>query len=177
VTQFTSAPPTCIDPTHFYTATITTSKGPLTIQLNPKVAPNTVNAFVVLAGYHYYDGQPVTSITTRASFSIGMSFSGNGPAAPGFDIASEAPPKGTVFTPGSLAMASASKSGGIGGQLVVATFEQAAGNDQTVTPLGIMLSGDDTIAAIDALATQSGQPAVVVTISSISVKQSGAILR
>lgn len=176
-TMFASAPPTCIDPTFFYTATITTSIGPLTIQLNPRVSPNTVNAFVVLAGYHYYDGQPVTSITPRAAFSIGMSFSGTGPKAPGFEIPGESPPSGTVFTPGALAMAMAASSGGVGGQLVVATYELAAGNDQSVTPLGIMLSGDATLNAINAQATESSQPGTVITISTISVTRSGAIPR
>jgi hypothetical protein len=38
-----------------------------------------------------------------------------------------------------------------------------------------MLSGEDTLAAIDALATQDGQPAEAVTITSITVAQSAVI--
>ena len=173
-TSFASAPSTCIETDHFYTATITTSKGPMTVQLNPRVSPQTVNTFVVLARYHYYDGQPVTDVRTRASFTVGMAFSG-GTNQPGFAIPGEIPAKGTVFTPGALAMTRSSASGGIGGQLVVATFDQAPDNDQQVTPLGIMLSGDTTIAAINTLASQSGKPTSLVTIQSISVVRSGAI--
>jgi len=173
-TSFTSAPSMCIETDHFYTATITTSKGPMTVQLNPRVSPQTVNTFVVLSRYHYYDGQPITDIRTRASFTIGMAFSG-GTNQPGFAIPGEIPAKGTVFTPGALSMTPASTSGGIGGQLVVATFDQAPDNDQQVTPLGIMLSGDTTIAAINTLASQSGKPTSLVTIQSISVVRSGAI--
>ncbi len=173
-TSFASAPSMCIETDHFYTATITTSKGPMTVQLNPRVSPQTVNTFIVLSRYHYYDGQPVISVRTRASFTIGMAFSG-GTNQPGFAIPGEVPAKGTVFTPGALSMTLASASAGIGGQLVVATFDQAPDNDQQVTPLGIMLSGDTTIAAINTLASQSGKPTSLVTIQSISIVRSGAI--
>ena len=133
-----------------------------------------MNTFVVLARYHYYDGQPLTDVRARASFTFGMAFTG-GAAQPGFDIPGEIPAKGTIFTPGSLAMTTASASNGIGGQLVFATFDRAADNSQQVTPLGIMLSGDSTLSAINALASESGQPTALVTIESISVAQSGAI--
>ncbi len=133
-----------------------------------------MNTFVVLARYHYYDGQPLTDVRTRASFAFGMAFNG-GSAQPGFPIPGEIPAKGTVFTPGSLAMAPASTANGIGGRLVFATFDRAADNDQQVTPLGIMLSGDSTLSAINALASDSGQPTALATIESITVVQSGAI--
>ena len=144
------------------------------MQLNPKVSPQTVNTFVVLARYHYYDGQPITDVRTRASFTAGMTFSG-GSGQPGFAIPGEIPEKGTVFTPGALSMAPASASNGIGGQLVFATFDQAADNNQQVTPLGVMLSGDATLTAINQLASESGKPTALVTITSISVVRSGAI--
>lgn len=164
----------CIETDHFYTASITTTKGLMTVQLNPKVSPQTVNTFVVLSRYHYYDDQPLTDVRTRASFTFGMAFSGGSPQ-PGFEIPGEIPAKGTIFTPGALSMKPASASNGIGGQLVFATFDQAPDNDQQVTPLGIMLSGDSTLSAINALASQSGKPTTLVTIRSISVVRSGAI--
>ncbi len=173
-TTFETAPPTCIDNNYFYTATITTTIGVLTVQLNPKVSPQTVNTFVVLARYHYYDGQPITDVRSRASFTAGMQFI-DGSTQPGFAIPGEIPEKGTVFTPGALSMAPASASNGIGGQLVFATFDQAADNNQQVTPLGIMLSGDATLTAMNQLASQSGEPTALVTITSISVVRSGAI--
>ena len=173
-TMFASAPPTCIETDHFYTATITTSRGTFTVQLNPKVSPQTVNTFVVLARYHYYDGQPLTKVSSRAQFAFGMAFTGGG-TAPGFDIPGEIPAKGTVFSPGSLSMAPASSSNGIGGRLVVSTFDQAPSNDQNVTPLGVMMSGDSTIAAIDALASQTGLPTATASITSITIVRSGAI--
>jgi cyclophilin family peptidyl-prolyl cis-trans isomerase len=177
VTLFAEAPPSCIDPAFFYVATIRTTKGDLSVQLNPKRAPQTVNDFVVLARYHFYDGQPVTSVQSRASFTIGLDFSGpDADRAPGFAIASEAPAQGQVFLPGMLAMVpSGSSTASRPGQLLVATFEDAAGIDQSVTGFGVMLSGDDTLTALDALATSGGQPAQAVTITSISVARTSAI--
>lgn len=173
-TRFASAPSTCIDTDRFLRARFSTTAGDFTVQLNPRLAPQTVNTFVVLARYHYYDGQPLTSVRTRGSFSFGMAFTGGG-GEPGFAIPGEVPAGGTVFTPGSLSMAPASTSNGIGGRLVLATFEAAPGNDQNVTPLGIMLDGDETLAAIDALASRTGLPTMPVSIRSITIATGGTI--
>src|SRR5690606_9876298 len=55
-TSFDAPPPMCIDPEKTYTAEMVTSMGSLTILLDPALAPKTVNSFVFLARYHYYDG-------------------------------------------------------------------------------------------------------------------------
>ncbi len=54
--EFDGPPPMCIDPAKRYTATMVTSKGTLTIALDPIAAPVTVNSFVFLARYHFFDG-------------------------------------------------------------------------------------------------------------------------
>ena len=54
--QFDAEPPMVIDPAKRYTATMVTSKGTIVIALDPLAAPKTVNNFVFLARYHYYDG-------------------------------------------------------------------------------------------------------------------------
>jgi len=55
-TQFAQAPPTCIDPGKSYTATFNTSQGAIVVALDTKHTAGTVNNFVVLSRYHYYDG-------------------------------------------------------------------------------------------------------------------------
>ena len=54
--RFDGEPPMCIDPAHRYGAEIVTSKGTMVVALDTLAAPLTVNNFVVLARYHYYDG-------------------------------------------------------------------------------------------------------------------------
>ena len=54
--DFNEAPEMGIDPSKRYTATMATSLGELVIALDAIKAPKTVNNFVFLALYHYYDG-------------------------------------------------------------------------------------------------------------------------
>ena len=50
------APDFEIDDSKIYRATITTDRGTIVMDLDPKLAPNTVNNFVALARQGYYDG-------------------------------------------------------------------------------------------------------------------------
>ncbi len=52
----TECPPFVIDQNKEYTATITTEKGDLVLELYPKAAPLAVNSFVYLAREGFYDG-------------------------------------------------------------------------------------------------------------------------
>jgi hypothetical protein len=56
VREFSEYPPTCIDPTKSYTAEIVTNQGTMTVELYADRAPLTVNSFVTLARYKYFDG-------------------------------------------------------------------------------------------------------------------------
>src|SRR5207302_9380850 len=55
-TKFSAAPPLCIDTAKKYNITFQTDVGDVVAQLDPAKAPKTVNNFVFLAGYHYFDG-------------------------------------------------------------------------------------------------------------------------
>jgi len=46
----------CIDLQRRYKAEVVTSKGTMVIALDPAAAPKTVNNFVFLARYHYFEG-------------------------------------------------------------------------------------------------------------------------
>src|SRR6202451_488841 len=54
--KFDEEPPMLIDTGKRYVATMVTSHGTMVIALDPLAAPKTVNSFVFLARYHYYDG-------------------------------------------------------------------------------------------------------------------------
>ena len=174
-TSFAEAPPMCIDTNHFYRAVIATTKGDISVQLDAGRTPTTVNDFVVLARYRFYDGQPITSITNRKAFTVGMSFTS---PITMFDIPNEIAPAGQIFTPGAIAMVG---TGGVGspskGQFLIATFELAADLDDSNTAFGTMLDGFDTLLAINELGSRSGQPAAVVTITGITITKGGQIPR
>jgi cyclophilin family peptidyl-prolyl cis-trans isomerase len=55
VKHYTAAPPMTIDTSKTYTATVNTTAGTMQIELDPKAAPQAVNAFVFLANDGYYN--------------------------------------------------------------------------------------------------------------------------
>jgi cyclophilin family peptidyl-prolyl cis-trans isomerase len=102
-TKFTAAPPMCIDPTKTYTATLTTDVGAIAVTLDPKAAPKTVNNFVFLAGYHFYDGT-VFHRAVPGFMDQGGDPTGTGSGGPGYSFADELP-KLSDYKAGSVAMA------------------------------------------------------------------------
>jgi cyclophilin family peptidyl-prolyl cis-trans isomerase len=163
----------CIDPSMFYEATISTSKGDLIVQLNPEQAVNAVNNFVVLSRYHYYDDQPFTTIVSRQSASVeGIFENPAGVTSPGYTLPEEVPDQGQVFFPGSIAMIPepGAPNDGYGGAFLLATFELAPGIPQTVTQFGIMLDGQDVLIALEKAASRNGIPTELITIDSITVR-------
>ena len=86
---YASAPDMQIDADTSYTATISTAKGDIVIDLAAAQAPQTVNNFVALARDGYYDG--LTFHRVIANFMIqGGDPSGNGTGGPGYKFADEA---------------------------------------------------------------------------------------
>jgi cyclophilin family peptidyl-prolyl cis-trans isomerase len=59
---YNQAPAMTIDTKKKYEATIDTDKGKVVMELDPSVAPTTVNNFVTLANLGYYDGMPVAHV-------------------------------------------------------------------------------------------------------------------
>jgi cyclophilin family peptidyl-prolyl cis-trans isomerase len=86
--QWSSPPPTIIDPVRGYTATIRTEKGDIVVDLLPDVAPVTVNNFVFLACKGYYEG--VTFHRVIPGFvAQGGDPTGTGSGSPGYTIPDE----------------------------------------------------------------------------------------
>jgi len=95
-THFEKAPTGCIDPTREYNATIHTSKGDIVISLLPESSPKSVNNFVSLARYHYYDGLPITRIVPRGWAEIGDPAGPDGKPGPGYRVPGETQPQGSI---------------------------------------------------------------------------------
>ena len=101
---YKSAPPMTIDQSKTYTATMTTSCGTITMKLDPKDAPRTVNSFVFLARHHFYDGLKFHRVVT--DFVVqGGDPKGDGTGGPGYSLPDEPPTNG--YKAGSVAMANA----------------------------------------------------------------------
>ena len=84
---------------------MTTSKGTMVIALDPIAAPRTVNNFVFLARFHYYDGIVFHRIIPGFVLQGGDP-EGTGRGGPGYRFADELPKPGR-YEIGSLAMANA----------------------------------------------------------------------
>jgi peptidyl-prolyl cis-trans isomerase B (cyclophilin B) len=104
--QYTFPPEMQIDPKQKYSATITTNRGDIVIELYPQYAPKTVNNFVFLAGEGFYDG--VTFHRVIRDFMIqGGDPTGTGSGGPGYRFEDEVRNNPLKHEAGVLSMANA----------------------------------------------------------------------
>ena len=166
--KFDAEPPMCIDPAKRYKAEATTSMGTMTIALDPLAAPRTVNNFVFLARYHYFDG--IVFHRVIPGFVLqGGDPTGTGRGGPGYQFADELPPPGR-YELGSLAMANAGPNTN-GSQFFVISGPDGTRLPPNYSLFGKVISGLDTVAAIDAVGTRSGKPTQTVTIESVLITE------
>ena len=159
----------CIDPAKRYTATMTTSKGTMVIALDPIAAPRTVNNFVFLARYHYYDGIVFHRVIPGFVLQGGEP-EGSGRGGPGYRFADELPKAGR-YEIGSLAMANAGPDTN-GSQFFIISGPDGARLPPQYSLFGAVVSGGDVVTTIDAVGTRSGTPTEKVTIESVTIEES-----
>jgi len=166
--SFSEAPPMCIDPAKRYSATMVTTKGTLVIALDPAAAPTTVNSFVFLARYHYFDGIVFHRIIPGFVLQGGDP-TGTGRGGPGYRFADELPKPGR-YEIGSLAMANAGPNTN-GSQFFVISGPQGVRLPPQYALFGKVVSGLDVVATIDAVGTPSGAPKEQVVIESVTIAE------
>jgi len=166
VGQFPAPPPMCIDPTRTYTATLTTNIGVMTLTLDPALAPLTVNNFVFLADYHYFDGTTCHRIIPGFVMQCGDP-TATGTGGPGYEFPDELPQAGQ-YRIGSLAMANAGPDTN-GSQFFIITGADGASLSPDYSLFGEVTAGLDVLAAIDALGSDDGTPISPVDIESITI--------
>jgi cyclophilin family peptidyl-prolyl cis-trans isomerase len=171
-TKFAKPPPICIDPAKTYTATIATAKGTMKVALDAKAAPKTVNNFVVLARYHFYDGLTFHRIVP--DFVIqGGDPQGNGGGGPGYEFADELPAAGQ-YKIGSLAMANSGPNTN-GSQFFIIIGQQGVGLPPQYSLFGQVTEGIDAVNAIAKLAVPgaaNGRPSELVKMTSVTISES-----
>lgn len=100
--SYTKAPAMSIDSNKLYCVGLNTNRGLVVLELDPKLAPNTVNNFVYLAQHKFYDGLKFHRVVPGFVIQTG-SPDGSGNGSPGYKFNDE-PVKGN-YTAGCVAMA------------------------------------------------------------------------
>ena len=168
--KFPEAPPMCIDPAKRYAAAVDTSLGAITIALDPIAAPRTVNNFVVLARYHYYDDVIFHRII-KGFMCQGGDPTGTGRGGPGYRFADELPKPGR-YEVGSLAMANAGPDTN-GSQFFIVSGPNGAGLPPQYSLFGRVVAGLDVVEAMQSVKTdRSDRPVTDVTIKSVTITES-----
>ncbi len=104
--QFEAPDDMGLDPSTPVHVTMSTSCGDLEIELEPAIAPETVNSFVFLATEGYFDGT-VFHRVIPGFVAQGGDPTATGTGGPGYTIPDEFPPPGVGYDRGVLAMANA----------------------------------------------------------------------
>jgi peptidylprolyl isomerase len=167
--QFNEPPDLGIDPSKRYSATMETSLGTLVIALDPIAAPKTVNNFVFLARYHYYDGI-IFHRVIKGFVAQGGDPTGTGRGGPGYRFEDELPAAGR-YEIGSLAMANAGPNTN-GSQFFIISGPSGVGLPPNYSLFGKVVKGLDVVEAIQNVRTGSGdKPVEDVVINSVMVTE------
>ncbi len=166
--RFDGQPPMCIDLSKRYSAQLETSRGTLTIALDAIGAPRTVNNFVFLARYHYFDGIAFHRIIP--GFVVqGGDPTGTGAGGPGYRFEDELPQPGR-YEIGSLAMANAGPDTN-GSQFFIVSGAQGTQLPPLYSLFGKVVAGLDVLQAIEATGSRSGEPKEPTFITSVGITE------
>jgi cyclophilin family peptidyl-prolyl cis-trans isomerase len=173
-TLFEKSPTMCIDPAKSYTATFDTSEGEIVVALDTTKTPETVNNFVVLSRYKYYDNTQIFRTDPSIDIIQGGGFTNSD--TPGYTIEDEA--DGFTYTEGDLAMARTSEPNSAGGQWFFVAGPKASALDSqgTYVNFGKVTEGLDVVKNILALnmvdAGGGDKPSRTVVVNSVTITES-----
>jgi cyclophilin family peptidyl-prolyl cis-trans isomerase len=164
--QYSAAPAMAVDVAKSYTATISTNKGTMVVELFPDEAPQTVNNFVFLAREGFYDG--VIFHRVIPNFMIqGGDPTGTGTGGPGYRFNDERVQR--KYLRGTLAMANAGRNTN-GSQFFVMHNDYPLPPSYTI--FGKLLSGEDVLDSIATTRTGAqDRPVEPITINSITIEE------
>jgi cyclophilin family peptidyl-prolyl cis-trans isomerase len=166
--SFDAAPPMCLDLSKRYAAEMVTSKGSMVFALDAIRAPRTVNNFVVLARYHFYEG--IFFHRVIPGFVVqGGDPKGDGTGGPGYNFEDELPQAGR-YQIGSLAMANAGPNTN-GSQFFIISGPQGVRLPPQYSLFGQLTNGLDVLASIEAVGSDSGTPRERVEIVSVRITE------
>ncbi|MGZ5382697.1 MAG: peptidylprolyl isomerase [Acidimicrobiia bacterium] len=126
------------------TATISTSCGDIIAELDPALAPQTVNSFVFLAREGYFNGSAFHRIADWVL--QGGDPSGTGGGGPGYLLPDETPPADFSYAEGTVAMANSGQPGTSGSQFFVMLSDSPLSPDFSV--FGQVQDSEETLQRI-----------------------------
>jgi peptidyl-prolyl cis-trans isomerase B (cyclophilin B) len=171
-----SLPPATPNYKATYTATITTNRGAIVIDLLNSKATCTVNSFVHLAEAAFYNNSPCFRLSTADPYMLQCGDpTGKGSGGPGYEFASENL-AGASYTAGTLAMANSGAADSNGSQFFLVYKDSPLPADYT--PFGKIVSGLNILQDVAKAgygpplsSAGGGAPKEKVEIESVTVKQ------
>lgn len=177
VTEFSAPQPFCIDENSLYEATFDTSAGEIVIELDPTLDPASVNNFVVLARYRYYEGSTFHRVINDFVIQGGIP-DGGSQQSPGYSFTGAIPDSvegQNVYQVGDFAMANRADPTSNGGQWFIVTGDSGASLPALYSLMGRVTEGLDIALAIQEVETAAGDvPVDDVIINSVTVSQVSA---
>ena len=183
-----SLPPATPDLAAKYTATITTNRGTIVLDLLGKQAPCTVGSFVSLASQKYFNNTPCHRLTTKGIYVLQCGDpTGTGSGGPGYGFNSEnlaslkqvpitgSTTKLAVYPAGVIAMANTGAPGSNGSQFFIVYKSTELGD--SYTPFGQISSGLNIVQAVakagsdNSNGTGDGHPKEKVQIESVTISK------
>ena len=140
-----------------FVATVTTTCGTITMELDGTKAPQTVASFLGLARSGYWNDSPCHRLVTSGIFVLQCGDpTGTGSGGPGYGFGVENAPKDYQFPAGTLAMARTSDPNSNGGQFFI-VYKQTELQDPTgYSIFGKVTGGMDIV---DRIAAAGAEPA------------------
>ena len=141
---YSAAPTMAINTAHHYLVTMNTNKGTITLCLDPKLAPNTVNNFVFLTRNQYYDGLKFHRVEPNFVIQGGDPL-GTGTGGPGYQFADE--PVKSEYTAGAVAMANSGANTN-GSQFFICTVDDSKKLAKSYNLFGYVQTGMEVVLKI-----------------------------
>ena len=170
VREFEDAPQLCIDPEADYTARFVTDRGDIVVDLATADVPGTVNNFVTLANYRFYDDTLI--FRTDPSIDIIQGGGRSNTDELGYTIPDEG--SGFTYPPGLIAMANTGQPNSAGAQWFFTLGPNSANLDSlgSYVVFGEITEGLDVAQEILALAPDEGDtPTEEVVVERVEITQ------
>ena len=167
-TSFDAAPKNCLKDDVQYKAVVGTSEGTFTIDLFEQRAPGTVNNFIQLAKWGWFDGNDfhrvVPGFVNQTGDPVGDP---PGTGGPGYTIADELPPSVASYLEGAVAMANSGPN--TNGSQWFTCIDCSKLPTPAYSLFGQVSDGHEVVQAINDLGSGDGPPTTPVTIVAVEI--------